>query len=953
MTFKDYIKGLFLIITAVTGMCWPCMAAERNATSASWLPGLYDRLHFLITPSTINKDEIKWTVSNDGRYALSSGADIILWDILLCRPLIVYPGVPSTVRFSEYSPHIIYTYETDGWWALRNMYTAEIKGFFKDVEIPAESERLLPEAFFEKIYSENASNEFTDMDISPQGTVAALAGPIPMVWNIKDGEPHVLVSRRDTTWMNALYSKGMKLISPKFHTETVFSPYWNVRCTFGSDSTLFFSLPEEGIHVFDTRGYYLRHIDTKGVITQLRQYHGDVVAERLYDTPAIYKPGWKTFRAIKSRKGYELPFEIISEISDDGYFIGAPKSNWDNFTIGQLRSDGTARWRPLNSFPARSGPTIRVYMSKSGRWFSFSGEFESALYLNHILPDDDMVSSSTFVMSHDSDFKRACQPYSGAFIRDSVFVAGSVYGMIFIGNSAIPDVINEHQYDDRAFRHQGAVIGVKAIDDHRFATADSYGTVKIYDSTTFELLVTMVYFPLSGDYIVYTPDNYYKATKGATDRIHYVQGLNSFTFRQFDLKYNRPDIILERLGGDEHKIKILRSAWEKRIRRMGFDREDIVSAESHAPELIITNRDEITGSLVKDKVTLSISAEDTVAALKSLHVLINDVPIYGTKGKNIGNRGTYNGTVELALGEGVNHITVYCLNTNGQESLHHQVVVENNVPAEYRRLYVAAVGVSEYDDDSQNLQFAASDARSLAKAFENNNGKFTEVKTMVIENGDFNKDSLAKLRAFLNQTSRNDVAILYYAGHGVLDASLNYYLGCTATDFVHPEKSSVRYEDFQDVLDAIPSLHRYCIVDACHSGDIDKDEALAVNTMPIAEYGELRFRSTGRHVISTVNREVARQYHSMFVDLSQKSGITVVASSNGDELSMESPEYGGGLFTCALTEALSGLCDSDTDGNITSSELLEYARTRVATVSSGLQNPQIKYNEMDKEVVMK
>lgn len=934
---------------------YPAYAAAptEKPADACWLTHPDEKLHFVIAPTTLNKHETYWVLSDDGRYALSCGSNIILWDVALGSPLIVYPGFPGAVRFSEYSPHLVYIKEAGDYWSLRDLYTAEIKGFFRSQEIPPRNEAKLPDSFFKKISAGSAYVDYTDMDVDDSGEKIAIAGIEPMLWDLRQAEPKILVSRKDSLWFNPLIESGGYYTSSKNPRHSIFSQYCNIRCTFSKDGSIYFSQPFDGIHIFDAVGTYKKHVPTEEAITQLRSFHDYIIAELERESPAILRPDAEELQPIMSHAGYELPVRVISEISDEGYFLGFTTKALDNgFSIGQIRMDGSARWSKLFPFPGANSVPIRFILTKSATRFSLLCDYDSEIIMHQLEVNKDNLKY-TSVLPHFCVTQRGLQAYSGAFINDSTFVVGTILGKALIGKEDRDDVTNEADNTSPMLNHQGCVIGIEAIDDSKFATVDSYGTVRIFDSRDFELIMTMVCFPESHDYIVYTPDNYYKASKGAVDKIFYAKGLNGFTFRQFDLKYNRPDIILERLGANRDKVMILRSAWEKRLRRMGFDQFTVASADSHAPDLSITNREHISGFSDDGKVIIDITATDDETTIKSIHILMNDVPIFGSAGKDITKTNCYTDSFELSLAEGLNNITVYCINSKGQESLHHQVSVENRLKNQSKTLFVAAVGVSEYADSRYNLEFAASDAVSFASALSEDNRKFDNIRVCVLENEQFDSDSLKKLQDFFNQTGRDDVAILYYAGHGILDESLNYYLGCTASDFNNPEKTSVRYDDFQDILDRIPSIHRFCFVDACHSGDIDKDDYMAINTIPTKEYGELKFRTGVRAVISSKNREIARQYHSMFVDLSHKSGITVVASSNGDELSMESPLYGGGLFTGLLKNALSGECDTDKDGSLTSRELLEYVQHNVSKVSAGRQNPQVKYNDFDKITVLK
>jgi WD40 repeat protein len=55
----------------------------------------------------------------------------------------------------------------------------------------------------------------------------------------------------------------------------------------------------------------------------------------------------------------------------------------------------------------------------------------------------------------------------------------------------------------------------------------------------------------STDYIVLTPDKYYMCSKNAANKLSWLVGDKLYSFDQFDLQYNRPDIVHERLGNPD------------------------------------------------------------------------------------------------------------------------------------------------------------------------------------------------------------------------------------------------------------------------------------------------------------------------------------------------------------------------------------------------------------------
>jgi hypothetical protein len=84
------------------------------------------------------------------------------------------------------------------------------------------------------------------------------------------------------------------------------------------------------------------------------------------------------------------------------------------------------------------------------------------------------------------------------------------------------------------------------------------------------------------------------------------------------------------------------------------------------------------------------------------------------------------------------------------------------------KLYVLAVGVSDYADSKLRLKCAAKDARDLAAALKRQEGgMYREVATRVLTDARATKDGILDgLEWLQKETTSHDVAVLFLAGHG-------------------------------------------------------------------------------------------------------------------------------------------------------------------------------------------
>src|SRR5690606_35557216 len=89
---------------------------------------------------------------------------------------------------------------------------------------------------------------------------------------------------------------------------------------------------------------------------------------------------------------------------------------------------------------------------------------------------------------------------------------------------------------------------------------------------------------------LYSPDLYYMGSGDLSKIIDLKVDDRIYHFDQFDLKYNRPDIIMERLGyADSNLINAYYRAYQKRLKKMDFD-EGMLEDDFHVPDIQLTNK---------------------------------------------------------------------------------------------------------------------------------------------------------------------------------------------------------------------------------------------------------------------------------------------------------------------------------------------------------------------------
>lgn len=483
-----------------------------------------------------------------------------------------------------------------------------------------------------------------------------------------------------------------------------------------------------------------------------------------------------------------------------------------------------------------------------------------------------------------------------------------------------------------------------APDGKTLFSIDYAGVIKMWDVEDCAPIVSFIAFN-DLEYIIVTPDNYYKSSKGNFDGMGFRYNDKLYSFEQFDLVYNRPDLVMEKIGyTSSFMIKMYKLAYEKRLRKLGFT-EDMLTADFHVPEVEITNLNEIPVHTSDEKIALNINATDSEINLNRLNIYVNDVPAFGQSGLDISGK-NYANDVELVLSNGMNKVQVSVMNDNGAESIRETFSIQCNKTTVTPDLYVFAVGVSEYVDANRNLTYPTKDVTDLLATLEKS-GQYANIHIERILDADATKDNIITTSAFLREADVDDHVMIYYSSHGLLDANLDYFLATHDVNFENPSEGGLPYEAIDEILDGTSSRNRLVMIDACHSGEVDKEEA--VEEQVVETNVSINFKG------STMIKPVAGLENSfaymqaLFTDVSKGTGATVLSAAGGYEFALESSEWSNGVFTYSVMDGLtSGNADYNGDGAIDISELRTYVVNKVSEMTNGQQTPTArKVNELN------
>ncbi|TAL70471.1 MAG: hypothetical protein EPN82_02350 [Bacteroidetes bacterium] len=459
--------------------------------------------------------------------------------------------------------------------------------------------------------------------------------------------------------------------------------------------------------------------------------------------------------------------------------------------------------------------------------------------------------------------------------------------------------------------------------------------------------ITSLFSIDSTDYIITTPDNYYTCSKGGYKGVAFRIGMHAYPFEQFDLRLNRPDIVLSRLGyASQELIDAYHDAYLKRLRKMKF-KEEWLKEDYNLPTAEITNKDGIEYLYDKKKVTLKIKATDENYTLDRVNVYVNNVPIYGRNGLDVRNQKVkqIQKDVELTLSQGSNKIQVSVLNEIGVESLFDTKYIEYKVKEKKPDLYVIAIGISNYEYSMTNfksidLKFAHKDANDLCSIFKNQAKFYNQIHIIPMLNQNATRENILKLKDTLLKTKPDDVVLISFSGHGLLNDSLDYYLSTYNINPCEPEQNGLAFDELENILDSIPARQKLLFLDACHSGEVDKEDILAMDEnkpAPKDNIKDIYYRGDVKAICPKKTKKklgtsiTADYLNELFINLNRGSGTIIISASKGVETAKETAEKQNGLFTFAVLKGFSKdittnslFADYDKDSKVTVSELRKF-----------------------------
>jgi uncharacterized caspase-like protein len=220
------------------------------------------------------------------------------------------------------------------------------------------------------------------------------------------------------------------------------------------------------------------------------------------------------------------------------------------------------------------------------------------------------------------------------------------------------------------------------------------------------------------------------------------------------------------------------------------------------------------------------------------------------------------------------------------------------------------IGNSQYQDPIlAKLNAPDSDVSELAKILQDPAiGGFDQVVTVLSE---FSTTVRVAIGDFFADKKTDDLLLVYFSGHGVLDGNNRFYLAVKDTQRNRLSATGIPASFIKEEMESCRSKRQVLVLDCCHSGAFARSKgAIGLNAITRAT-----FEGVGGY------------------------GQVVLTATDATQYAWEGDQIIGNvetsLFTHFLIEGLrTGQADSDRDGRITLDEIYDYVYEQVRAHTS-------------------
>ncbi|MBI2369595.1 MAG: caspase family protein, partial [Deltaproteobacteria bacterium] len=248
--------------------------------------------------------------------------------------------------------------------------------------------------------------------------------------------------------------------------------------------------------------------------------------------------------------------------------------------------------------------------------------------------------------------------------------------------------------------------------------------------------------------------------------------------------------------------------------------------------------------------------------------------------------------------------------------------------------WAVVIGIGSYDDPRiGKLRYTVPDAEAMYR-YLTTDGGYAPDHVVLLTDKTERKPTLRNIRWALGEflarrAVKQDTVFIYYAGHGAPEIDqqgiesdgVSKYLIPIDADPDTLYSTAFPMDEIRTIFGRIEAERVIVFLDACYSG------------------------ATGGRTFARAGMRASNLNDQFLERLTRSKGRVIVTAAAANEVSLELPEFGHGIFTYYLLEGLRGKADANGDGIITLGEVYQYVEEQVVRKSraaGGRQHPVMK-----------
>ena len=473
-------------------------------------------------------------------------------------------------------------------------------------------------------------------------------------------------------------------------------------------------------------------------------------------------------------------------------------------------------------------------------------------------------------------------------------------------------------------------------DDRMIVTGMSDGTLRWWRASDGRLLMSLL-ATRDGRWVAWTPEGYFDASAGADRLVGWTVNrpgaptADHFSLNRFRDRFNRPDLI-DRVLETATPVAALDPSTVLRVARapseIAADPQP-PAAKGPWPARVLPEQVQFPpvvapinlGTLEVRKTELKVPVVVRADKPVKLEVRVDGRPVAAGFTPSPADAGTTAAVATMPLPSAGSLVQVLAQDENGVSEPAGFLVGPDfgageagGTPAvspvpQQPRLFILAIGISNYQLPQYKLGFAAKDAKDFADAMIRQKGRLyrdVQARTLVNEQASLSS-ILASLKWLTETVAAGDLGMLFLAGHGMNAATGEYYFLPHEGNHRQLAETGLPEAALRDTLGRMRGKALF-FVDTCYGGN----------------------------AVGTASGELARLANDL---AAAENGVVVFASSSGRQLSEENNAWGNGAFTKAVLAGLSGGADLTNTGRITFKALDFYISEEVNKLTAGRQTP--------------